>query len=88
MIRFALAVKVKFELILFTVYCKFVDTRVEPLYHPSKVYPALTVALNVALPLGFTLTLVAVPEKLVPAATYAEAIPVPATAVTVWFGDA
>ena len=78
-----MAIKVKFELISFTVYCKFVDTRVVPLYHPSKVYPSLTVALNVALPPAFTVTLVAVPEKLVPAATYAEAMPVSATAVTV-----
>ena len=79
----AFAVRVRVPVILVCVYCKSCDTRVEPLYQPSKSYPELTVALNVALPPLVTVTLVAVPEKELPTATYALSMPVPADAVTV-----
>ena len=78
----ALAVRVRSPVIFWCVYGLSDETKVLPLYHPVKVYPEFTVALKVALPPSSTLTLVAVPEKLSPAATYAVPIPALVAAVT------
>ena len=67
---FALAVRDRFDLTAVGAYVNEVDTRVAPLYHPSNVYPVVTVAVH---PVAFA------PQLTVSEVLLIVAIPVPLT---------